>query len=92
MSCGNGRQTHKLSHKRDSTGKEYSCFFPIDNLDCMLAIVVNQGGVGGGEEVDCMIVVPVFTALLEAQNKSKFCRWLGKCHTSREKLAGKINC
>ena len=32
------------------------------------------------------MVAPVPATVFEAQNKSRLCRWLGKCYIGREKL------
>ena len=36
-----------------------------------------------------MIVTPILTAVFEAQNESRLCRWLGKFYIGEEKLASK---
>ena len=37
-----------------------------------------------------MVVVPVLTASLEAQNESRLCRWQDEFYTGREKARGLI--
>ena len=39
-----------------------------------------------------MIVIPVLTAVFEAQNESRFRRWLDKCYIGGENLVSKAIC
>ena len=43
--------------------------------------------------VSRVMVAPVLADVFEAQNKSRLCRWLGKCYIiGREKLVGMAVC